>query len=147
MTNWFIDRLLHLFQHNFLIQKFLEKFPTLMLLGDLNLLFFFFFILIFSILVNTNTSLHLLLTAELLWITLYAIVLFIGLAFDNPNILSLTFFFLVFSAVEFGLGLILLLLQNILTRSASLIDLDTNFLKFANRFKNKLYVNRIYWKN
>ena len=29
--------------------------------------------------------------------------------YDNLNILSLTFFFLVFSAIEFGIGLILLL--------------------------------------
>ena len=117
-----------------------------MMLGDLNMLFIYFFLLIFSIIVNTNTSLHLLLTAELLWITLYAIVLFIGLVFDNLNVLSLTFFFLVFSAIEFGIGLILLLFQNIINRSINLNDQDTNFLKFVNRFKNKLYVNKIKWK-
>ena len=105
-----------------------------------------FFLILFSILINTNTSLHLLLTAELLWITLYAIVLFIGLIYDNLNILSLTFFFLVFSAIEFGIGLVLLLFQNIITRSINLNDYDNNFLKFANRFKNKLYINKINWK-
>lgn len=119
----------------------------LMLIGDLNMLFFFFFLLLFSVLVNTNTALHLLLTAELLWITLYSIVLFVGLIFDNINILSLTFFFLVLSAVEFGLGLVLLLFQNLINRSINLNDYDTNFLKFVNRFKNKLHVTRIYWKN
>lgn len=118
-----------------------------MLLGDLNLLLLFFFILIFSVLVNTNTALHLLLTAELLWISLYAIVLFVGLAYDNLNILSLTFFFLVFSAVEFGLGLVLLLFQNIFNRSINLNTYDTNFLKFLNRFKNNLFLNKINWKN
>jgi NADH:ubiquinone oxidoreductase subunit K len=117
-----------------------------MIIGDLNILFCFFFLLIFSIIINTNTSLHLLLTAELLWITLYAIVLFIGLIFDNLNILSLTFFFLVFSAIEFGVGLVLLLFQNIINRSLNLNDNDTNFSKFVNRFKNKLYVNKINWK-
>ena len=61
--------------------------------GDLNIFFFFFILILFSIIVNTNTSLHLLLTAEILWITLYAITLFVGLAYDNLNILSLTFFF------------------------------------------------------
>ena len=49
------------------------------------------------------------------------------------------FFFLVFSAIEFGLGLVLLLFQNIITRSINLNDYDNNFLKFSNRFKNKLY--------
>lgn len=113
---------------------------------SLNLFFFFFMLIIFSILINSNTSLHLLLTAELLWISLYAIVLFIGLIYDNINLLSLTFFFLVFSAIEFGLGLILLLFQNIINRSINLNDSDANFLKFTNRFKNKLYINKINWK-
>lgn len=118
-----------------------------MILGDLNTLILFFFLLLFSILINTNTALHLLLTAELLWITLYAIVFFVGAVFDNLNIVSLTFFFLVLSAIEFGIGLILLLFQNIINRSINLNDYDSNFLKFINRYKNKLYLNRIYWKN
>jgi hypothetical protein len=113
---------------------------------SLNLFFLFFFLILFSILVNTNTSLHLLLTAEILWITLYAIVLLIGLIYDNLNMLSLTFFFLVFSAIEFGIGLVLLLFQNIITRSINLNDYDNNFLKFSNRFKSKLYINKIKWK-
>ena len=107
---------------------------------------FIFFLILFSILINTNTSIHLLLTAELLWITLYVIVLLVGLIYDNLNILSLTFFFLVFSAIEFGVGLVLLLFQNIITRSINLNDYDNNFLKFSNRFKNKLYINKINWK-
>lgn len=117
-----------------------------MMVESLNLLFLFFFLIIFSILINTNTALHLLLTAELLWITLYGIVLFIGLIYDNLNILSLTFFFLVFSAIEFGIGLILLLFQHIINRSINLSDNDINFLKFTNRFKTKLYANKINWK-
>jgi len=86
------------------------------------------------------------LTAELLWITLYAIVFIVGLAYDNLNLLSLTFFFLVLSAIEFGVGLVLMLLQNILTRSINLTDNDTNFIKFLTRFKTTLFTNRINWK-
>jgi len=110
------------------------------------MLFFFFILLVFSIVVNTNTALHLLLTAELLWITLYTIAIFVGIVYDNLNVLSLTFFFLVFSAIEFSLGLILLLFQNIVTRSINLNDNDSNYLKFATRFRNKLYLNKINWK-
>ncbi len=117
-----------------------------MMVESLNLFFLFFLLILFSIVVNTNTSLHLLLTAELLWITLYSIVMFIGFIYDNLNILSLTFFFLVFSAIEFGIGLVLLLIQNIITRSINLNDYDSNFLKFSNRFKNKLYINKLNWK-
>jgi len=61
-----------------------------------------------------------------------------GLAYDNLNLLSLTFFFLILSAVEFGLGLIIMLVQNILTRSINLNDLSVNPLKFASRLNSKL---------
>ena len=127
-------------------------------LSYFNLFFFFFvfrwfkhviviFFFIFgTFLITTNTALHLLLTAELLWITLYIIVLFIGLAYDNLNFLSLTFFFLIFSAVEFGVGLILLLLQHLLTRSLNLYDNETNIFKFMNRFNRTINVNRLVWK-
>jgi len=108
-----------------------------MSIGDLNILFFLFFFFMASIAINVNTALHLLLTAELLWITLYATALVMGLIFDNLNLLSLTFFFLILSAVEFGLGLILMLVQNIMLRSLSLTDNTQNTLKFSTRFLNK----------
>ena len=117
-----------------------------MLFGDLNLFILLFLVLLMSVFINSNTALHLLLTAELLWITLYAIVLAVGLTYDNLNLLSLTFFFLVLSAVEFGVGLVLMLLQNVLTRSINLMDNDANFLKFLTRFKTNLFNNRINWK-
>lgn len=88
-----------------------------------------------------------LLTAEILWISLYAATLLIGLFYDNLTLLSLTFFFLVLSAVEFGVGLVLLLCQNILTRTIFLTNDDVNFSKFFNRFKTKLYVNKVNWKS
>lgn len=70
-------------------------------------------------------------------------MLFIGLIYDNLNILSLTFFFLIFSALELGVGLILLLLQHILLRTLNLNDSDTNIFKFVNRFNRQINVNRI----
>lgn len=117
-----------------------------MMVESLNLIFFFFLLIIFSIFINTNTSLHLLLTAEISWITLYGLVFLIGFLFDNLNMLSLTFFFLIFSAIELGIGLILLLIQNVISRSINLNDNDSNFLKFSNRFKLKLFNNKIKWK-
>jgi hypothetical protein len=93
--------------------------------------------------VNVNTAVHLLLTAEFLWITLYILALVVGLLYDNISILSLTFFFLVLSAVEFGLGLILILMQSILTRSTTLNNNNTNALKFSSRFSTKLHTNAI----
>lgn len=117
-----------------------------MFLGDLNTLFLFFFFIFGTLLINTNTALHLLLTAELLWVTLYIIVLFVGLAYDNLNILSLTFFFLIFSAIELGIGLVLLLLQHLLTRTLNLDSSDVNIFKFVTRFSRKLNNNRLKWQ-
>jgi len=94
---------------------------------------------------HTNTALHLLLTAELLWITLYVITLFIGLVYDNLNVLSLTFFFLIFSAVEFGLGLVLILLQHVLLRTLNLDEAETNLVKFSSRARRGVNINRTRW--
>jgi len=88
--------------------------------------FILFFLVFFSISFNISNALHLLLTAEMLWITLYLIVLSLGFLTDNINLLSLTFFFLVLSAVEFGIGLVIILLQNVFLRSSQLNDGSKN---------------------
>ncbi len=109
-----------------------------MTFGDINFIILLFFILFSSITINVNTSLHLLLTAEFLWITLYILTLISGLVFDNLNLLSLTFFFLILSAVEFGLGLVIILVQNVLLRSINLNDWTQNNFKFVTKFQQKL---------
>jgi len=76
-------------------------------------------------------------------VTLYIVVIFVGLAFDNLNILSLTFFFLILSAIECGVGLILLLLQHLLTRTLNLDSKDVNIFKFVNRFSRRVNTNRL----
>lgn len=116
------------------------------MVDTINLLIFFFLLLFFSIFINTNTSLHLLLSAELLWISLYGLLLFVGIIYDNLNLLSLTFFFLIFSAIEFGIGLVLLMLQHIFFRSLSLITNDYNSNKFLTRLVAKLYNNKFFFK-
>lgn len=63
--------------------------------------------------------------------------------YNNINITSLTFLSLIFSAIELGIGLILLLIQNTLTRSLSLSENDKNHLKFKNRYKNKLHSKKL----
>lgn len=81
-----------------------------------------------------------------MWITLYAIVLFVGLAYDNLNFLSLTFFFLIFSAVEFGVGLVIMLMQHLLTRSIDLDRFGNLAGKFSNTSSSSLLSNKINWK-
>jgi len=106
--------------------------------GDLNLYFILFFLIFLSLVNNASNSLHLLLTAELLWITLYIIVLSVGFLYDNLNLLSLTFFFLVLSAVEFGIGLVIILIQNIFLRSINLGDNNKNWLKYNQKFSSRI---------
>lgn len=67
----------------------------------------------------------------------------VGIVFDNLNILSLSFFMLVFSAVEFGIGLVIMLLQFLFTRTLNLNENETNLLKFTNRIVKKNTVNKI----
>lgn len=102
-----------------------------------------FLILFSTLIIHTNSSLHLLLTAELLWITLYFATVVVGITYDNLNVLSLSFFILVFSAVEFGVGLIILLMQFFFTRTLNLNENETNFIKFSNRIFKKNHINRI----
>lgn len=104
--------------------------------GDVNVLIILFLILLTTLTTHVNTSLHLLLTAELIWITLYALVLLLGFIYDNLHLLSLTFFFLIFSAVEFSVGLVLLLLQHLLLRTLSLDSGGNTSLKFTRQSNN-----------
>lgn len=112
-----------------------------MVLGELNFMIFIFFFLFMTISININTSLHLLLTAELLWITIYSLSAIIGFLYDNVNFLSLTFFFLVLSAVEFGIGLIIITSQNIYNRTISLNSNSINNFKFSNRLLKNFNIN------
>ena len=62
---------------------------------------------------------------------------------NDLNILSLTFFFLVFSAIELSLGLILIVAQNLILRSINVLDMNSNFYLFTARIKNRLFLNKI----
>jgi hypothetical protein len=53
------------------------------------------------------------------------------------------FFFLILSAVEFAVGLVIMLLQHTLTRSVSLSDNDMNAVKFSTRLTNNININRL----
>ena len=107
-------------------------------LGDINFVLLLFFIILLTITTNVNTALHLLLTAELLWVTLYILVVLVGFIYNNLNLLSLTFFFLLLSAVELGVGLVLVLLQSIFLRTIQLNINQVNPNKFNLRLFNKV---------
>ncbi len=75
----------------------------------LSILLFFF--------INFTNSLQSLVVSEFLWITLYVWSLFMAYLTDDMNLLSLTLFFLVFSAIEISVGLIVILIQKTVFRS------------------------------
>jgi len=106
--------------------------------GDINFILFIFFIILLSISINVNTALHLLLTAEILWVTLYFLVIVTGFIYNSLNLLFLTFFFLLLSAVELGIGLVLVLIQTIFFRTIQLNLNTTNSFKFSTRFLRKV---------
>jgi NADH:ubiquinone oxidoreductase subunit K len=114
-----------------------------MFVSDFNMYLVFFFLLVLSSFLNTNSSVHLLLTAELLWITIYVMSLASGVLLNDLHLLSLTFFVLTLSAVEFGIGLILILLQHLITRSINLTESDYNIPFLFNRFRTKLFTSKI----
>lgn len=114
-----------------------------MYIGDINLFIIVFIMILSSVCINVSSALHLLLTAEILWITLYFLTLSLGISYDNLNLLSLTFLFLVLSAVEFGIGLIILLVQNVFFRSLSLTDSNSDFIKYSTRFNSRVKSNFI----
>lgn len=57
---------------------------------------------------NFRIALNLLFITELVWIMLYLLLLVYGYLYNDINLLALTFFILIFSAFEFGFGLLLL---------------------------------------
>lgn len=113
--------------------------------GDLNFLIFIYFLIFFSFVINGNHTLYLLLAAELLWVTLYGMALLLAFINDDLNILSLTLFFLVFSAVELAVGFVLLMLQNTVLRSLTLVDGSNNFFFFLERLQSRLFTSRFNW--
>ena len=69
--------------------------------------------------------------------------LLVGLIFNTLTFLGLSFFYLMIAASEFGVGIILLLLQHLLFRSLSLYENDVNLFKFINRFNRLINLNRL----
>jgi len=114
-----------------------------MVLSEINIMIIIFIFFLASIAINITTALHLLLTAEMLWIILYILSLYIGYIYNNLNVVSLTFFLLILSAVEFSIGLVLMLIQHIFYRSINLNINSISSLKYYNKYSNRIKVNKV----
>lgn len=110
-----------------------------MILNDIFFLIIIIIIISFSFTINITNSLFYLILAEIIWITLYAIILISGFYFDNINILSLSFFFLLISAVEFSIGIVIIFIQILFLRSLEVNKKNNNkFFYFLTKNKIKL---------
>ena len=92
----------------------------------LNALYFFiilFFFLILSFFFNTKNTFFLLIISELFWITLYVLVVIVAIFSNNVCVLSLSLFFLIFSAVEISTGISILMLHQSSFNNLSLNNL------------------------
>lgn len=112
-----------------------------MMIGEINLVIVAFFLLFIGLLINVNSFVHLLLLAELIWITLYGLALLGGFLMNDLGLVSLTFFFLIFSAIELGIGLELVSIQNVVTRSLNTTSAISP-QRSTMRLSPRLYINR-----
>lgn len=109
-------------------------------LGELNFISLLLFLLFFTLLANPTTTLQYLLTAELLWITIYCMAVFVAFILDDTNVLSLTLFFLVLSAVEISIGFILVAFQSITLNSSLVIDNKSTNFQFLSRLAGRMSI-------
>ena len=82
-----------------------------------------------------------LLFSEIVWVILYVLTVFFGSLIDDINLYSLSFFLLAFAALEFSIGiLILVLFKN--------FKIDFVFFKNSKEFlQNNLDNNKLFFFN
>lgn len=114
-----------------------------MTLNELNLIIFFIFNVLIIILINPINLLNVLILVELIWIGFYAITCITGYLYDDLTLLSLSFFFLLFSAAELITGFILILIQNTLIFNTSLADTTLLNSNYSSRLTKNLFLNKI----
>lgn len=112
-----------------------------MIISNFNFLIILFFLIFYFFLINFNNTLQSLIVSEFVWITLYIFTLLVGFSLNDLNLISLSLFFLVFSALEISIGLVLnLIQQNIFkTLNTSINPTNNNF--FSTKSK-KLFLNK-----
>lgn len=107
--------------------------------ADINYLIIAIILFFVSFVVNPQFLFQYLLTAELLWVTLYALTLRFSFFTDDSNLYGLTLYILVFSAIEMAVGLVLITYYAILSNS-------TNVIKPLNNVSN-LSLNNVFSVN
>lgn len=109
-----------------------------MSLFELDFITFVIFLLFFYFITGFDTNFKALIVSELFWITLYIFVLTVSFILDDLILMSLIFFFLIFSAVDISIGIILILIQK-KTLKINNSSWNSNFKINYNTRKNKFF--------
>lgn len=85
--------------------------------------------------------------SELTWIIIYCYVLVLGAINDDITLLSSSIFILGLAGLEYGLGILLIIIFKTINSKLEFNDLE-NEKKIYNIYNNSnLYLNRYIWKN
>lgn len=79
-----------------------------------------------------------LLFSEIVWVLLYILTVFFGSLIDDINLYSLSFFLLAFAALEFSIGILILVLFKNFKIDYSFFNNSKDFLQ-NNSDNNKLF--------
>lgn len=108
---------------------------------------FIFWLSFVSFISNINNFLRLLFYSELTWIIIYCYTLVLGAINDDITLLSSSIFILGLAGLEYGLGIMLIIIFKNVNSRLDFNDLDYE-KKLYNIYNNSnLYVNRYIWKN
>lgn len=111
--------------------------------NDISFILTLVFLLLTYFLVNFNNNLQSLIVSELVWITLFVFALVLSFKINNLLILSLTLFFLVFSAIEISFGLVIINCQKMIFKTISNFNstskMSFNLTRFLRTNFNKKY--------
>lgn len=119
------------------------NYAVIVTLNELNLIIFFIFNVLIILLINPINLLNVLILVELVWIAFYAITCITGYLYDDLTLLSLSFFFLLFSAAELITGFVLILIQNTLIFNISLSDPILVNSNYSTRLSKNMYLNKL----
>ena len=111
-------------------------------LSEFNILLTIFWILTFLFVIGFENNFKSLILSEFIWISLFCFYLITAIVYDDYNVLSLTLFFLIFSAIEISICLIIIILQKKLFKNINLFFDGNNFnntglVKFRNLISSK----------
>jgi len=106
-------------------------------LSEFNILLTIFWLLIFTFIFGFENTFKSLIISEFLWITLFCFYLISALIYDDFNLLALTLFFLIFSAIEISVCLVIIILQKKLFKTLNTFTNSSKlFLSTVSKFKN-----------